>query len=60
MQPRDISIYEEFMKGMSVGAIAKNYKMDKSQIKRIINRVASETRSEQTDVLHELPDNEAT
>jgi Mor family transcriptional regulator len=46
------------MKGMSVGALAKNYKLDKSQIKRIINRVANETRPGQTDVLHELHDNQ--
>ena len=58
MQALDIKIYEAFMKGMSVGALAKNYKLDKSQIKRIINRVANETRPGQTDVLHELHDNQ--
>jgi Mor family transcriptional regulator len=58
VQPRDISIYEAFMKGMSVGAIAKNYKMDKSQVKRIINRVSNEARPGQTNVLHELHDNQ--
>ena len=59
MQALDIKIYEAFMKGMSVGALAKNYKLDKSQIKRIINRVANEARSGQADVLHELHDNQA-
>lgn len=58
MQPRDTSIYEAFMKGMSVGALAKNYKMDKSQVKRIINRVTNEIRPGQADVLHELHDNQ--
>lgn len=59
MQALDTRIYEAFMKGMSVGALAKNYKLDKSQIKRIINRVSSETKSRQSDVLHELHDNQA-
>ena len=44
------------MKGMSVGALAKNYKLDKSQIKRIINRVSNEARPGQADVLHQLHD----
>lgn len=56
MQPQDISIYEAFMKGASVGALAKNYKLDKSQIKRIINRVSNEARPGQADVLYELRD----
>ena len=60
MQPQDISIYEAFMKGMSVSALSKNYKLDKSQIKRIINRVSNESRPGQADVLHELHDDKAT
>lgn len=56
MQQQDISIYEAFMKGASVGALAKNYKLDKSQIKRIINRVSIEARPGQADVLHQLHD----
>jgi Mor family transcriptional regulator len=44
------------MKGASVGALAKNYKLDKSQIKRIINRVSNEARPGQADVLYELHD----
>ena len=59
MQPLDTKIYEAFMRGMSVGALAKNYKLDKSQIKRIINRVANKDSPGQADVLHELPDNQA-
>ena len=60
MSQQDISIYEAFMKGMSVGALAKNYKLDKSQIKRIINRVSNQARPGQADVLHELHDDKAT
>ena len=60
MSQQDISIYEAFMKGMSVGALAKNYKLDKSQVKRIINRVSNQTRPGQADVLHELHDDKAT
>ena len=59
MQQQDISIYEAFMKGMSVGALAKNYKLDKSQIKRIINRVSNEARPGQANILHELHDDKA-
>ena len=60
MSQQDISIYEAFMKGMSVGALAKSYKLDKSQIKRIINRVSNKARPGQADVLHELHDDKAT
>ena len=60
MSQQDISIYEAFMKGASVGALAKNYKLDKSQVKRIINRVSNQTRPGQADVLHELHDDKAT
>ena len=60
MQPLDIEIHESFMKGESIGALAKKHKMDKSQVKRIINRVSNETRPGQADVLHKLHDNEAT
>lgn len=59
MQQQDISIYEAFMKGASVGVLAKNYKLDKSQIKRIINRVSNEARPGQANILHELHDDKA-
>lgn len=39
MQQSDIEIYEAFMRGESAGAIAKKYKIDKSTVKRIVNRV---------------------
>jgi len=59
MQPQDIRIYEAFMRGDSVGSLAKRYKLDKSQIKKVINRVGNERVSTATEVLHELPTNEA-
>ena len=59
MQPQDINIYEAFMKGMSVGALAKNYKLDKSQIKKVINRVATEKSNIKSEVLYELHDDKA-
>lgn len=57
MQPQDISIYEAFISGLSIGAIAKNFKLDKSQVRKVINRVASEKRN--AEVLLELPTNKA-
>ena len=54
MRPQDISIYEAFINGMSIGAIAKNFKIDKSQVKKVINRVANEKRVSSSEVLLEL------
>ena len=54
MQQRDTNIYEAWIKGMSIGAIAKNYKLDKSQIKKVINRVGSERRVNDPTVLLKL------
>ena len=59
MQQPDTSIYQAWMKGDSVGSLAKRYKLDKSQIKRIINRVSSEAKLSGAEVLHELQDEEA-
>lgn len=59
MQQRDISIYDAWIKGMSIGAIAKNYKLDKSQIKKVINRVGSERRVSDPKVLLELSNDKA-
>ncbi len=59
MQQKDISIYEAFINGMSIGAIAKNHKLDKSQVKKVINRVASERKLNGTEVLLELPIDQA-
>jgi hypothetical protein len=46
------------MRGESIGAIAKKNKMDKGQVRRIVNRVVEE-RSIGTEVLHELQGQEA-
>ena len=54
MRHPDISIYEAFMRGDSVGSLAKRFKLDKSQIKKVINRVGTERNSTKPEVLHEL------
>jgi Mor family transcriptional regulator len=54
MLPQDISIYEAFMRGDSVGSLAKRFKLDKSQIKKVINRVGTERVITKPEVLHEL------
>ena len=59
MQPQDISIYEAFMRGDSVGSLAKRFKLDKSQIKKVINRVSNERGIAKSEVLHELHDDKA-
>ena len=38
MQPQDTEIFTAWMKGESVGSIAKRHKLDKSQIRKIVNR----------------------
>ena len=58
MQPLGIEIYEAFMRGESIGAIAKKNKMDKGQVRRIVNRVVEE-RSIGAEVVHELQGKEA-
>ena len=54
MQPQDISIYQAFMRGDSIASLAKRYKLDKSQIKKVINRVGTERVITKPEVLHEL------
>jgi Mor family transcriptional regulator len=54
MTPQDIDIYKAFMRGDSVGSIAKRWKLDKSQIRKVVNRVSKEARSSVTEVLLEL------
>jgi Mor family transcriptional regulator len=54
MLPQDISIYEAFMRGDSVGSLAKRFKLDKSQIKKVINRVGTERVITKPEVLYEL------
>lgn len=58
MHPFATDMYEAWMRGESIGLIAKKYKMDKSQIRRIVNRVVEE-RVIGAEVLHKLPNEEA-
>lgn len=39
MNPSDIEMYQAWMKGDSIGSIAKRYKLDKTQVRRVVNRV---------------------
>lgn len=55
MHPFATNMYEAWMRGESIGLIAKKYKMDKSQIRRIVNRVVEE-RGVGAEVLHKLSD----
>ena len=57
MHPSGTEIYHNWMKGESIGAIAKRYKMDKGQVRRIISRVV-EHRNELGEVLHAVPPEE--
>jgi Mor family transcriptional regulator len=54
MRQPDTSIYEAFMRGDSVGSLAKRFKLDKSQIRKVINRVGTERVITKPEVLHEL------
>jgi Mor family transcriptional regulator len=54
VRPQDIDIHEAFMRGDSIGSLAKRYKLDKSQIKKVINRVGTERVITKPEVLHEL------
>ena len=54
MLQQDTSIYEAFMRGDSVGSLAKRFKLDKSQIKKVINRVGTERVIAKPKVLYEL------
>lgn len=58
MQALDTEVYQAFMRGESIGAIAKKNKMDKGQVRRIVNRVVEE-RSIGTEVVHQLQGKEA-
>jgi Mor family transcriptional regulator len=59
MKQPDTSIYEAFMRGDSVGSLAKRFKLDKSQIRKVINRVGNERGITKSEVLYELHDDEA-
>jgi Mor family transcriptional regulator len=58
VQPLATEIYDAFMRGESIGAIAKKNKMDKGQVRRIVNRVVEE-RGVGAEVVHKLQDEKA-
>ena len=58
MQPPATEIYDAFMRGESIGAIARKHKMDKGQVRRIVNRVVEE-RGVGAEVVHELQNKKA-
>lgn len=59
MNEHDLAIFNAWFRGDSIGSIAKRYKLDKSQIKKVINRVSKERTNAEPKVLHELHDNQA-
>lgn len=46
MNPSDIEMYEAWMHGDSIGSIAKRYKLDKTQVRRVVNRVMEQRSAE--------------
>lgn len=57
MQPSDTEVFHFWMKGESIGQIAKRYDLNKGQVRRIVNRVIAERNSNTEDML-ELQDEE--
>jgi Mor family transcriptional regulator len=47
MNPSDIEMYQAWMNGDSIGSIAKRYKLQKTQVRKVVNRVI-EQRSPET------------
>jgi Mor family transcriptional regulator len=47
MNPSDIEMYQAWMGGDSIGSIAKRYKLQKAQVRKVMNRVI-EQRSPET------------
>jgi len=39
MNPSDIEMYQAWMNGDSIGSIAKRYKLQKTQVRKVVNRV---------------------
>lgn len=39
MNPSDIEMYRAWMRGDSIGSIAKRYKLHKTQVRKVVNRV---------------------
>jgi Mor family transcriptional regulator len=42
MTERDVQIYEAWLRGASLGEIAKRFNMDKQQVKKVISREQKE------------------
>jgi Mor family transcriptional regulator len=59
MKEQDVAIYSGWRRGRSIGDLAKAYKLDKSQVKKVINRVIKESRDSNTEVVYELSAEEA-
>lgn len=55
MKEQDIAIYSAWQRGRSIGDLAKAYKLDKSQIKKVINRAGKESRVVSSEMVRELP-----
>jgi Mor family transcriptional regulator len=55
MKEQDAAIYSAWQHGRSIGDLAKAYKLDKSQVKKVINRVSKEPRIPSAEVVYELP-----
>jgi len=58
MKNLDNELLEIWQKGESIGSIAKRYKLDKSQVKRMINRAIESRKFSSAEVLQQLPANE--
>ena len=52
-------LFELWKNGESIGSIAKRFKMDKSQVKRMINRATQSRRVGSSEILQQLPAEEA-
>ena len=52
-------LFELWKSGESIGSIAKRHKLDKSQVKRMINRAAQSRRVGSSEILQQLPAEEA-
>jgi Mor family transcriptional regulator len=56
MNPSDIEMYRAWMRGDSIGSIAKRYKLHKTQVRKVVTRVVEQRSPE---ALLELPGDQA-
>jgi Mor family transcriptional regulator len=56
MNPSDIEMYRAWMRGDSIGSIAKRYKLQKTQVRKVVTRVVEQRSPE---ALLELPGDQA-